>query len=301
MGEGRHEDPQGGGVEQPVGRGPAHRPGQQGLVVHEDREPPGQPLDQRREAVGVEEADVGGHRMDDAAGPLLSPGQQIEEPAEGAEQDHPDGRGHHQQDGRGGRSVAVHAGRPEPVGGQEGDQRTPEESVEHDGGADPLRAEGEAGVRTRHAGLGQQSVAEGRPRGGPTRADVAEGQGRQVDPEDPAPRRAAVRQDRVRELGVGHECGQLEQHADGQVGRVDVGQGADLAAVAGQQRDRHVEQEEEDEDGADAQADFAPHERPAVPPPTVPARARPPPFRPVCRVGLHRQHVDTQERPDLPC
>ena len=58
----------------------------------------GQPLDQRGEPVGVEEADVGGHGVDDPAGPFLATGQEVEEPAEGAEQHHADGGGHQHQD-----------------------------------------------------------------------------------------------------------------------------------------------------------------------------------------------------------
>jgi len=119
VGEGRHEHPQRGGVEEPVGGGPAHRPGQQRLVLHQHREPPGQALDQGSEAVGVEEPDVRGHGMDDPPGPFLAAGEQVEEAAEGAEQDHADRRGHQQQDGRRRGSVAVHPRGPEPVRGQE--------------------------------------------------------------------------------------------------------------------------------------------------------------------------------------
>ena len=73
-------------------------PASQGAVLHQDGEPVGQPLDQRGGPVGVEEADAGGHRADDPAGPLLAPGQQVEEPAEGAEEDHADAGGHEDQD-----------------------------------------------------------------------------------------------------------------------------------------------------------------------------------------------------------
>ena len=224
---------------------------------------------------------MGGHRVDDPAGPLLAAGEEVEEAAEGAEQDHPDGGGHHQQDGGRGRSVAVHTGRPEPVGGEEGHQRAPEQPVEDDGGADALGTEGEAGVGARHPGLGEQPVAEGGSRGRPAGAHVAEGQGRQVDPEEPPSRRAAMGEDRVGELGVGHEGGQLEQHADRQVGGVDVGQGADLAAMAGQQRDGHVEDEQEDEYGADAEphARAARTGRGATTAPVGPRPPSPPPAR----------------------
>jgi len=44
--EGGHEHPQRCGVEEPVGRRPAHRPAEQRLVLHQHGEPPGQALDQ---------------------------------------------------------------------------------------------------------------------------------------------------------------------------------------------------------------------------------------------------------------
>ena len=132
-------------------------------VLHEDAEAAGQALDERGEAVGVEEADVGGHGVDDPAGPLLAPGEQVEEPAEGAEQDHADGGGHHAPGSRPTWSRARGRRDLEPVGDEEGHQRAPEDGVEHDGRADALGAEGESGVGAGHAGLGQQPVAEGGP------------------------------------------------------------------------------------------------------------------------------------------
>jgi len=293
--EGGDEDPERCGVEQPVGRRPAAGPGQESAILHEHREPAGQPLEQRREPVGVQEADPGRHGVDDGAGPLLTAGQEVEEHAECAEQDHTDGGRHHHQDGCGGGAVTVGAGHPESVGDEEGDQRAPEDAVEHDGRADALGAEGEAGVRTGHARLGEQPVAEGGPRGGAPRRDVAEGQCREVDPEEPEPCRSTVGEYRVGELGVGHQCRHLEHHADGQVGDVDVGQGPDLAAMAGQQGQGHVEDEEEDEDGADAEPDLPAHERPAVPPPASPNRAHRLSLRHRCRLGHHRVHVATAQ------
>jgi hypothetical protein len=233
--EGGHEYPQRGGVEQPVGRRPPDRPGQEPLVLHEHGEPPGQPLEQRGEAVGVEEADVGRHAVDDPAGPLLAPGQQVEEHTEGTEQDHADRRRHHHQDGGRGGAVPVGAGHPEAVGAEEADQRAPEDGVQHDRRADALGAEGEPGVGPGHARLGQQAVAEGRSRGRAAGRHVAEGQGGEVDPEQAEPGGAAVGEHGVGELGVGHQGGHLEEDAEGEVGHVDVGERPDLAAVAGQQ------------------------------------------------------------------
>jgi hypothetical protein len=46
-----------------------------------------------------------------------------------------------------------------------------------------------------------------------------------------------------------------------------VGQGVDLGPVAGQQGQRHVEEEEEDQQGPHAESDLSAHEGPSVPPP----------------------------------
>jgi len=291
--EGGHEDPERGGVEQPVGRRPPDGPGQQGPILHEHREPPGQALEERGEAVGVEEADVGRHPVDDAADPGLAPGEQVEEPTEGAEEDHPDGGGHHHEDGRRCRAMPLDARHPEPVGHQEADQGAPEDDVEHHGRADALGPEGEAGIGTGHARLGHQPVAERRPRGRAPGGHVAEGQGREVDPEQAEPGRAAVGKDGVGELRVGDQGGDLEEDAEGQVGHVDVGQRPDLAAVAGQQRNGDVEDEQEDEDGADAESDFPTHERSTVPPSAVPVPAARFSLRHRCRLGHHRPYVGT--------
>jgi len=119
--EGGHEHPERRCVQQPVGRRPSAGPPQEGAVVDQDREPVGQTLDQGRETVRVEKPDVSRHGADDATGPLLAPGEEVEEPTEGAEQDHAHGRRHQHQDGSGRRAVAVETGRhPEPVEDQEG-------------------------------------------------------------------------------------------------------------------------------------------------------------------------------------
>lgn len=124
----------------------------------------------------------------------------------------------------------------ESVEDEEGHEREPEEHVEHDRRADALGAEGEPGVGTGHPGLGEQPVAERCARGGPPGRHVAEGERGQVDPEEAEALRSTVRQHRVRELGVGGQSGDLEEHAECEVGDVDVGEGVDLAAVAGEER-----------------------------------------------------------------
>jgi len=99
------------------------------------------------------------------------------------------------------------------------------------------------------------------------------------------------------ELGVGHQGGHLEQHAEGQVADVDVGQGPDLAAVAGQEGQGHVEDEQEDEDGADTEAHLPAYEGTAVPPSAGPLRARRFSLRHRCRLGHHQRYVATARPP----
>lgn len=126
-----HEYPQRRRVEQPVGRRPTDGPSQQSLVLHQHGEPACQPFEQRGETVGIEETDACRHAVDDPAGPLLASGEQVEEYAEGTEEDHPYGGSHHHQNrGRRG-AVAVGAGYPEAMGSEEADQRAPEDDIQH--------------------------------------------------------------------------------------------------------------------------------------------------------------------------
>lgn len=183
----------------------------------------------------------------------------------------------------------------EPVRQQEGHQGQPEDDVEHDGRTDALGAEGEPGVRPGDPGLGQQPISEGRPRGRSSRGDVAEGQGRHVDPEQPEPPRTTSRQYRVGELGIRDQGADLEQDAEGQVGTVDVGQGIDLGPVARQQGDGDIENEQEGEKGAYGPTNLAVDEGAPVPP--SPAGRR----RPVLGFGRHHAHVVTTRRLNLTC
>jgi hypothetical protein len=266
--EGGHEYPQRGGIEQPVGRGPSHRPAGQGPVLHQDREPLGQLLDQGGGALGVEEADPARHTTDDPAGPLLSPGQEVEEPTERPEQDHADPRGHDDQDRCRLRLATGVAGRDvEPVRDEKGHQGEPEHHVEHDRRSDALGAEGEPGIGTAHTRLGEESVPEGRPGGRPSGRDVAQGQRGHIDAEQAEPAGAVTREDRVGQLGVGHQSADLEQDAEHQIADVDMGQRVDLGPMAGQQGQRDIEDEQEDQQGPDAQAHLPPDERSPVPPP----------------------------------
>ena len=62
---------------------------------------------------------------------------------------------------------------------------------------------------------------------------MGEREGRKVDAEQPQPAGAAVGEDGVGQLGIGHEGGDLEEDPEDQVGRVDMGQAADLGPVRG--------------------------------------------------------------------
>jgi hypothetical protein len=98
---------------------------------------------------------------------------------------------------------------------------------------------------------------------------VTEGQRRQVDPKQTETGGSAAWQDGVGELGVGSQSRDLEEDTERQVRRVDVGECTDLAAVAGQQGKRYVEDEQEDEHRAHAEAYIATHEGATVPPAAV--------------------------------
>ncbi len=200
-------------------------------------------------------------------GTLGPAGDQPCETTEHDEEDGADDGGGHDEDRAVGRRPPMVPDRHvEAMGDEDADKGEPEEDVEHDRRADALGAEGEPGIGARHPRLDEEAVAEGGGRCRATRGHMAEGQSRQVDAEEPQPAGAAVGQDGVSQLGVGDEGGDLEEDPEDQVGGVDVGQAADLGPVGGGQGQGDVEDEEEGEDGAHAEADFAASERPPVPP-----------------------------------
>ncbi len=209
--------------------------------------------------------------VDDAACLSLPFRQQVEEAAGGPEQQHAHARSHDDQDGRRGHLPTVMAGRyMEAVGHKEGDEGEPEHHVEDDRRADALGPEGESGVRAAHARLGEQPVPQCGPGSGPAGRHVAQRERGHVDPEQPEPAGTVAGKDGVGELGVGGQRGDLQQDAEEQVGDVDVGEGVDFGPVAGQQRERDVEHEEEEHERPDAEAHLAAGERPEVPPPRTP-------------------------------
>ncbi len=93
------------------------------------------------------------------------------------------------------------------------------------------------------------------------------------------------------QLGVGPERGDLEEHAEHQCRDVDVGQVADLAAVAGDEGEGDVEEEEEHEDGPHAEPYLPAHEGAAVPP--APSRSLLWGVGLRRGVGLHHRYVGT--------
>jgi hypothetical protein len=210
---------------------------------------------------------------DHLPGALRPASEQPGETAEHDEEDGADGGGGHDEDRAVGRRAPVVPDRHvEAMGDEDADKGEPEEDVQHDGRADALGSEGEPGIGARHPRLGEEPVAEGGGRRRAARGHMAEGERRQVDAEEPQPAGAAVGQDGVSQLGVGDEGGDLEEDSEDQVGGVDMGQAADLGPVGGGQGQGHVEDEEEGQDGAHAEADFAASERPPVPP-AAPSRA----------------------------
>ena len=95
------------------------------------------------------------------------------------------------------------------------------------------------------------------------------------------------------QLGIGGQGGDFEEHSQRQVGDVDVGERRDLGPVAGQQGKGDIEDEEEHDEGADADAHVATDEWSPVPPSVVGMRA--------CLFGHHRLYVPTPGPPDLTC
>jgi len=120
---------------------------------------------------------------------------------------------------------------------------------------------------------------------------VAEGECGHVDTEEPEAAGTVVGEHGVGQLGVGDQGADLEEDAEGQVADVDVGQGVDLGAVAGQEGQGHVEDEQEHHQGAHTEPDLSPYERPPVPPPP------PRPGRRLFLIASHPDHVGTPDPP----
>ena len=95
------------------------------------------------------------------------------------------------------------------------------------------------------------------------------------------------------QLSVGGKCTDLQDDSEGQIADIDVGERPDLVAVAGHDRQDHVEEEQEDQEGADAEPHVAAHEGPSMPPAVPLGAACRFSSRPVCRRGLHHSHVGT--------
>ena len=167
----------------------------------------------------------------------------------------------------------------EAVHQKKGHQRQPEQHIEHDGRSDSLGAQCHAGVGTADPGLGEEPETQSGTRGGASRRNVAEGQGGHVDSEESEPLGSVRGEYGMGELGIGGQCPDLEEDAENQVLDMNVAEGTDFRPVTGQQRQGHVEDEQEDQDQPDTDPDLPSDERTAVPPPVVfgtPTRKRHP-------------------------
>ena len=208
--------------------------------------------------VPVEERDMRRPPSDDLDRTLAPSGQRDHHRGEEAHEHDPGPGGHGVQ-----RVVAVEEHRHQ--------QRRPQDGVEHQRGAHALHAQREAGVGSRHAGLGEQAVGDGRPRCGAPRHDVAHGQARQVDPQQAGATRALVVQHGVGELAVGHPRRGLEDDAGDHVGDVDPSQQVHGLAGAGELRQDQVLEDEDEADRVEPPFDLSAH------PPTPGRRLRPSP------------------------
>ncbi len=72
---------------------------------------------------------------------------------------------------------------------------------------------------------------------------MAEGECGQVDPEKPEAGGPTPGENGVGELRVRGQCGDLQEHTEGQIGHVDVGERPDLAAMTDDKRQCDVEGE----------------------------------------------------------
>ncbi len=231
------------------------------------------PLEEADQPVRFDEGQPVAEAPDRLAGAFGPTGEQPGETTERDEKGGADGGGGHDEDRAVGRSApVVHDRHVEPMGDEDADQGEPEEDVEHDGRADALGPEGEPGIGARHPRLGEEPVPESGGGCRATRGHMAEGEGGQVDAEEPKAAGTAAGQDGVGQLGIGDEGGDLEEDPEDQVGGMDMGQAADLGPVRGGQWQGDVEDEQEGEDRAHAEADLAVAEWPPVPPP-LPHRA----------------------------
>ena len=275
MAEGQDEDPQRGGVEQPVGGGPDQRVGQQLPVAQQDHQPVGDLLDQSRHHVGLHERDVAGDALHQIGGLPLAPGEQQDGAGEEGDED---------QAGDGGEAVE----RVVPGERDRDQQGQPEDPVEHHGRAHALGGQAEGHRAPGHVEVDEEPVGD---RGAGRRAagdDVAHGQARHVDPEQGEAVRRAGGQHGVAQLGIGGQGDPLEDHPQHDPDHVDLPEQVDCLAGAGQLGQEEVLTDEEDGDDADGPLDLPGN--PALP---SGGRSRPSRRRFGRRLVVHPHHAGT--------
>ncbi len=96
--EGRHEDPEGGCIENPVGRRPTDGPHEHRAIGQQDGESSGQAFHEGCGPDRIEEPDPLRDLPHDSAGPLLTAAEQQEDAAECRQQDDSQAGGHDNKD-----------------------------------------------------------------------------------------------------------------------------------------------------------------------------------------------------------
>ena len=243
--EGAQEHPQRGRVEEPVERRPEHHPPQQLPIGEQLLQPLGDPSEHDRGAVLVH-PQLAGDPPDGALRATLT----LHQP----EHEHR-GDEHHDHAGQRGGSVdgvdAADRDRDE--------QRAPQDQVEHDGRAEADGGEREAGIGAGHARERHQAIAERRARRAAAGHDARQRTRAHLDPEEASQRQPlpGVAERRLHERRVAPQRDDLEAEAEHEQQRLDPTELAPRLAEAGQQREREVVENAEDEQQLQRQPEVA--------------------------------------------
>ena len=242
--EGPHEDPEAGGVEEPVETGPGEGPPEVAPSVDEQGNPLGHLLESLGDAVGIEGGDPSRENPYPGVGAPLTPRDEVYR-AEEAEEEKDSGEGRE----------AV--GRVEAVQGNGDDEHHPEQEIQHHRRAGSLSRHAEGVGVAGNVKLVKDSKGE-RPRGGGTPGhDVADGQSGQVDPQHVEATGGVGVEHRARQFDVGVDCRHLEndgqRHDDG----IEVGQQVEGTSGGGELGNHQVLDHEDEGSEAQNDAQFA--------------------------------------------
>src|SRR6266542_799663 len=227
------EHPQRGGVEQPVGGGPARRAADQGAVGDQGAQAVGEPPDDGDHPVRVEQRQPRGGGAEDLDRSLLATHQQHDHGREGGDEqgaEHPSGAVQ--------RVVAVQRDRRH--------QGDPEQHVEHHRRADALGGQRERGVGARQPRRGEQPVPQCAARGRAARHHVAHGQGRELRAQQHVEPwlGLAAGQHRPGQQCVGDDRERLQRHCQQQPAQVHLAEAVERPVDAGDLRDQEVDHHE---------------------------------------------------------